>query len=72
MNHVEKVFPVCNDTRECFAKKREFANDPYRCQILTKVYKGDTCPFCKPECEVTNGVFYPYDPYGKYFDKKAK
>lgn len=51
----------CVDSRECFGKIKDL-NNKTRCDILRETYvKDGECPFCKPEREYTNGVFYPYD-----------
>ena len=67
----EIVKPKCNDKRQCFAKER--GRDGYYCTILAMpytnapMYADGDCPFCKPEKEVTNGKYYPYDTnYGSY------
>lgn len=51
--------PKCKDTRPCFARKEG------RCICLSETYPEGKCPFCKPEMEVTNGVFYPFIPKGE-------
>ena len=52
------IYQKCKEDGACFAKQHN------RCQILNdpKVYGKGTCPFQKPEREVTNGRFYPYNP----------
>ena len=54
----------CNDSRPCFAKvvfPVKGGKTKQVCTILVKGYKANTCPFCKPRREVTNGKTYPYD-----------
>ena len=54
---------ICNDTRFCFAKNLSSG----RCEILIqrsandKGYPNGKCPFCKPERNVTNDKYYPYN-----------
>lgn len=70
-----KKNPVCPDSRECFAKKREEGALYSRCTVLQrangKFYVNDgECTFCKPwPREATNGKLYPYDPY--YGDERG-
>lgn len=57
-------FTICEDSRPCFAKD----NSNSHCRILEtdNYYSGyidGQCPFCKPKAAVTNGQFYPYNPY---------
>lgn len=49
---------ICREQGECFARLGR------KCTILNSAqgYGRDTCPFRKPEREVTNGRFYPYNP----------
>lgn len=46
----------CNDSRKCFAKVNG------ECTILTSTYKDNNCPFCKVTRNITNGIYYPYNP----------
>lgn len=46
---------VCEESRPCFAKGMYGG-----CTLLTDTYPDGSCPFCKPEKEVTNGISYPY------------
>jgi len=48
--------PRCKDSRPCFARKDG------HCVCLISTYPDGKCPFCKPEMEVTNGVYYPFVP----------
>ena len=45
----------CYEERPCFAKERG------RCALLKMTYKDGACPFCKPDRDVTNGVYYPIE-----------
>lgn len=37
----EKMQPLCEDTRPCFAKNGDY------CAILRKTYEDGMCPWCK-------------------------
>lgn len=50
------VMPICMLHGACFAR-----GEYKRCKILTKAY-AKNCPFQKPECDVTKGVRYGYNP----------
>lgn len=54
---------ICKEKGECFARQGLIVHG--RCNILTsaQAYGYGTCPFQKPEREVTGGKIYPYDPY---------
>lgn len=52
---------VCNDSRYCFAKRNDMKGHWF-CEILKDNYPDGVCPFCKPERDVTNGEWYPWDP----------
>ena len=46
------VYPVCPDTRECFAKV-----NVNQCKILVSCYEKDgQCPFCKSFDEYSRGL----------------
>ena len=57
-------YPICNDTRLCFAQVGEVV---CRCKVLTDTYKNGSCPFCKVVQTITDGKIYPYSPatYGR-------
>lgn len=59
-------FPVCNDSRPCFAK-----TERKTCKCLHHTGFADgACSFCKPHADVTNGVVYPFDDlYGRGYKK---
>lgn len=48
----------CYDTRKpkCFAKVNG------ECTILNGTYKDNNCPFYKVTRNITNGIYYPYNP----------
>lgn len=54
---------ICTEKGECFARQGLIKHG--RCTILdnAQAYGYGTCPFQKPEREVTKGKVYPYDPY---------
>lgn len=54
----------CRFKEPCFARSGgEYL--PF-CEILSKQIETKTCPFCKPERDVTDGIKYPYNPiYGR-------
>lgn len=50
---------VCRDSRNCAMRAKSGIHEG-ECTCLESGYEGDTCPFCKEERFVTNGVFYPH------------
>lgn len=56
----------CYDSRkpECGGKSKITG----RCSCLDSTYKGDTCPFYKPDFRVTNGISYDYKARSGYFN----
>lgn len=58
----KKPCPVCETPGKCFGRTKTG-----KCKILTDTteYRHE-CPFQKDKVDVTNGVWYPWDPgYGK-------
>lgn len=58
-------YASCEQNCECFAKTKDYicGFELTKCTILSRTDFGDRkCPFAKPEREVTNGIFYEYDP----------
>lgn len=56
----------CHDPRPCFARING------GCALIgydKPMYKDGECPFCKPDREVTNGVYYPTRTEGRYEGK---
>ena len=68
-------YASCDQNCECFAKLKKYicGFEMTKCTILSRTDFGDReCPFAKPEREVTNGIFYEYDPtdYAEKIDDK--
>lgn len=56
---------MANNPKECIDERPCFARKDGKCTILKKSFRfmKKRCPFCKERKEVTNGVYYPYNPY---------
>lgn len=57
----EHIYPICKDTRPCFAKIRE--GKVIKCKALSSTYPGNKCPFCKLKRNETKGKIYGYNEY---------
>lgn len=52
----------CRDSRPCFARTKSiFSGKSEVCVLLSSVYPDGKCPFCKPDREITKGIYYPYN-----------
>lgn len=60
MSSTKPLETICNDTRKCFAKRRNQYGLPI-CSVLTSGYANGECPFRKKDRNITNGKCY-YKP----------
>lgn len=48
--------PCCDKSGECFARTNG------KCTLLVETYRNGKCKFKKANANITNGLYYPYNP----------